>query len=270
MPELRWALLVFGVLFLTGLAWWEMRKPRRGLPRGDAPPELHSDVRAMRQEPSFDTPPAQRALHAALGPDFELPHMRAKELDQIDDDEPASDAETPSVRPVDLAQDTDDPPLAEPGPIVDQAPPARTPGPWPVEGERQILTLRVVPQAPARFGGRSLREALEETGYVHGVYGIYHQSLDDGQVISSAANLTRPGNFDPPNMDGQFFHGLNLFTVLPGPLTAERALEELAASAGDLAHRLDALVQDDLGRLLTAARLAELKLRLARVTGPAA
>jgi cell division protein ZipA len=268
MPELRWALLIVGVLFLAGLAWWEMRRPRRGLPRADARPELHTDVRSTRQEPSFDVPPAQRNLHAALGPDFELPHMSAQDEDEdIDDveasrEEPAADMTLDDIDTAVPVEAQDEPAAA---PAVADARPA-----WPAEGERRILALRVVPQAPARFGGRSLRQALEDSGFVHGVYGIYHHALEDGRVLSSAANLTRPGNFDPANMDTQFFHGLNVFTVLPGPLPAERALEELAANAGDLAARLDAVVQDDLGRLLTAGRLAELKLRLSTAQGPEA
>lgn len=50
MSELRWALLILGVLFIAALAWWERRRPRqasgafeRGLSReggADAPPRL--------------------------------------------------------------------------------------------------------------------------------------------------------------------------------------------------------------------------------------
>jgi cell division protein ZipA len=260
MPELRWALLIVGLLFLAGLAWWEMRRPRRGLPRADARPELHTDVRAARQEPSFDIPTAQRTLHAALGPDFELPQMHAHDFGEPDPVAEADEAE--------LAQQDA---MPQPQTQTDAAHDATKPQPvWPREGERRILALRVVPQPPARFGGRSLRQALEDSGYVHGVYGIYHQCLDDGRVFSSAANLTRPGSFDPANMDTQFFHGLNVFSVLPGPLPAERALEVLAGNAAGLAQLLDAVVQDDVGRPLTPGRLAEMKSELSAPPGTAA
>lgn len=29
MPELRWTLILLGVLFVAGLAWWELRRPRQ-------------------------------------------------------------------------------------------------------------------------------------------------------------------------------------------------------------------------------------------------
>jgi FtsZ-interacting cell division protein ZipA len=259
MPELRWALLIVGLLFLAGLAWWEMRRPRRGLPRADARPELHTDVRGSRQEPSFDLPPAQRSLHAALGPDFELPQMHAHDLGEPDRSEDTDEGPDEDIAALPAETGSETSGGVEPSP--QQSPAA--------ESERRIVALRVVPQPPARFGGRSLRQALEDSGYVHGVYGIYHHALDDGQVFSSAANLTRPGSFDPQSMDSQFFHGLNVFTVLPGPLPAERALEMLAADAGGLAQLLDAVVQDDVGRLLTAGRLAELKSGLTQVPGAA-
>ena len=38
MPELRWALLVIGVLFLAGLAWREFRRPRQARSRTDGVP----------------------------------------------------------------------------------------------------------------------------------------------------------------------------------------------------------------------------------------
>src|SRR6266850_5780362 len=40
MPELRWTLLILGVLFIGVLAWWERRKPRHA-PGADAGGESH-------------------------------------------------------------------------------------------------------------------------------------------------------------------------------------------------------------------------------------
>jgi FtsZ-interacting cell division protein ZipA len=75
-------------------------------------------------------------------------------------------------------------------------------------------------------------------------------------VIASAANLMRPGTFAPASMDGQHFHGVHLFCVLPGPLPAGRAVDELIALARDLAQRLSGIVLDEVGQPLDEERAA--------------
>jgi hypothetical protein len=130
---------------------------------------------------------------------------------------------------------------------------------WPPERQDRILALRVVPPSGDRFGGRSLRLAMTSNGLVHGPQDIFHWATDEGRVILSAAGLTRPGTFDLTLMDGQFFLGLQLFSVLPGPLPPQRMLEELVAVGRDIASRLGGSVLDELGRPLDAARIDALQ-----------
>lgn len=65
MSELRWALLIAGVVFIVGLAWWERRRPRQAsgaLPRA-APREAMSG----------------REAHSVREPSLILPSVRARE-----------------------------------------------------------------------------------------------------------------------------------------------------------------------------------------------
>ena len=55
MSQLRWILLTLGALFIAGLAWWELRRPRQ----------------APREGPEPRDPPREPALS--------LPQMRARE-----------------------------------------------------------------------------------------------------------------------------------------------------------------------------------------------
>ena len=90
---------------------------------------------------------------------------------------------------------------------------------------------------------------------MHGRFGIFHQPGADGRALISAANLSKPGVFDPRSMDFQRFRGLGLFSVLPGPLPPAAALDHLLDTAGDLAQRLQARLQDENGQPLDEARL---------------
>ncbi|HEY3730646.1 MAG TPA: cell division protein ZipA C-terminal FtsZ-binding domain-containing protein, partial [Steroidobacteraceae bacterium] len=130
---------------------------------------------------------------------------------------------------------------------------------WPPESERRILALRITAVSHERMSGRVVRQALGACGFEHGRFGIFHQPGADGRALLSAANLSKPGIFDPLNMDFQRFTGLSLFTVLPGPLPPAAALDHLLDTAQDLAERLRARLQDEQGAALAAPQLEALR-----------
>ena len=291
MSELRWILLLAGLLFLAGLTAWELRRPRQARrdtlgpversepqlgamqefeaehPASRLPPSLHPEVTPFGNPLviSLDTPVEPPTIHP-------LPSMHAIEPHC---DEPEQGLE-PQGFPEQLPQgaaEAASPAEAEwPGPDEEQPPSGMQPGEivvpvllaaepvdpiveWPPESQRHILSVRVVGLNPERLMGRPLRQALAACGFVHGRFGIFHQPGADGRALISAANLSKPGVFDPNNMDFQRFRGLGLFTVLPGPLPAAAALDHLLDTASDLADRLQARLQDEHGQPLDEVRL---------------
>ena len=140
---------------------------------------------------------------------------------------------------------------------------------WPPEAERQILSLRIAALSHERLSGRLVRQALGACGFEHGRFGIFHQPGADGRALLSAANLSKPGIFDLPNMDFQRFSGLSLFAVLPGPLPPAAALDHLLDTAQDLAERLRARLQDEHGLTLGAAQLEDLRRTVQDLTAAA-
>lgn len=296
MDELRWTLLGLGLLFVGGLAWWELRKPRHAGRDDDAEPAATSDATSPRRvEPRFgdeaddvghtSTLPSMRATDAGGDPPLiVLDDLRASDADvgftiapDVAVDEPGAashvPAEATSGEPAPFDVPTEaavhaapmDDPSAPPEPSArsePQAQPHRTGPPqpnWPPEDQRRIVSLRVVPRPPARFNGRSLRLAFEASGLEFGAFDIFHLVDDAGEVVASAANLMRPGTFSPGSMDGAHFHGVHLFCVLPGPLPAGRAVDELIALARDLAQRVSGIVLDHVGQPLDEERAAAVR-----------
>jgi cell division protein ZipA len=292
MSQLRWSLLIIGVVFIIALGWWERRRPRQA---------SGSFERSAAREPGGEPPP--RVLRE---PALTLPEMRAREpvmpreLPSVDVDDEATLPILPPARGepvaptlnVAAAAAPEPPELIEPAepPQLEDAQPAQAvpatvsvteaspmlprevlpelpapPAPvveWPPDHERRILALRLVAPLPERFAGRSLRQALAAEGFVLGQFAIFHKPDEARRAVLSAASLTRPGTFDMETMDSQHYGGLSLFAVLPGPRPARQTFDELVFTARNLNERLHGVLQDEQGGPLTSARVALLREQL--------
>jgi cell division protein ZipA len=308
MPELRWTLLIIGVLFVVILAWWERRRPHQasrqaphigGEPRpvvsddgswgGDGAsgnsrvirdpaltlPEIRTEVRSpvsVRDREREPTSP--RELPVVEIPDDALIAMR---VEGEHDDEEVVDKEIAAVAVEVAADEAIDEELideeleeeeAEPiVPAVADAPELPPPPPtgvkpivdWPPEDQRTLVSLRLVARPPDRFRGNLLRQALAAEGFVLGALDIFHKPDANNRAVLSAASLTKPGTFDLETMDIQRFTGLNLFAVLPGPKTPQKAFEDLLLTARTLNERLEGGLQDERGGPLTPMRIQALR-----------
>ena len=246
MTWLRPILLLAGAIFIGLLVWWESRRPRQAQ-GGDVAP-------AARTEPAFGADVDAVAERGAS--DREL--RRSPPLSSWSDEiSPALHAGGAAP----LAAAEAQPAILGPALIVD----------WPEESVRRIVTLRIVPARHDRLAGRALRQGLTGCGFRHGQFGIFHLPGEDGRVVISAASLVRPGMLDPATMDFQRFSGINLFAVLPGPLSHELALHLLGQVAVELATRVDGLVQDDSGAPFDVRKTLAWRERcLAAIEGPGA
>jgi cell division protein ZipA len=287
MNELRWALLFLGVLFLAGLAVWEWRKPRRARGNGFDPEQTVQIIeRPRRIEPSMDefvevAPRTEAELHlpaihavepvrlevstesavdvprAARGVSYDR-HEQTATVTREDLIETVVEAASESVPEATLYAAPEES-LMSVAPVLASVATAAVVVQWPPERNDRVLSLRVVNGRGEALPGASLRFALEAAGLRHGPQSIFHRATAEGQVLASAANMIRPGNFDLHEMDSQEFRGVNLFCVLPGPLADETMLDELINLARHIARRLGAVVHDEIGRPLDAACVREMR-----------
>ena len=268
MAELRWILLVAGLVFLVALAAWEKRKPRqahrdaavRAPARNE--PDLGSIVEPVAGARAAGMDEGRRPVMAPLCVD--LPAMEAirdesmmAEVDALPVFEyhPASDVAPEAVQPEPTEEAM---PSPDTEPLVD----------WPPDGQRQIVALRIVAAVDERLSGRAVRLAITACGFVHGRFGIFHQPDADGRALLSVASLSKPGVLDPVNMDFQRLAGISLFAVLPGPLPPAATLDHLIDVARELSQRLPARLQDEHGQPLDAERLEDLRDSMQRLPRP--
>jgi cell division protein ZipA len=274
--ELRWMLLLLGVLFLAGLAWWELRRPRQArgaeLARAEpndvatgAHPAEPQDRPHAHREPTLTLPPIRTRDPLLELPTIEIVDESSEGLTADRDEE--IDLLAGEVEPIvsQPSPDESDPllePADEPVELSQSAAAVESPVEpiveWPEESLRRIVALRLVAGAE-RFPGHAVRQALAAEGFVLGKLAIYHRAGPDGRAVLSAANLMRPGTFDTESIDRQRFPGLSLFAVLPGPLPPTRAFDELLVAARNLNERLHGQLQDERGEVLTPERASQLR-----------
>jgi cell division protein ZipA len=281
MPELRWALFGLGALFIAGLALWEWRRSRRRLAQAANEPVVPTVVAhpggddwPRRIEPRLDS------LFQAHGADEAREHPDIGDVPVIHPHEPidvpvsreaavdlpsAAAAQSPPQAPAPVASASTPAPAGATSPATSSppAPQARRVKPpaiqWPPQRADRVISLRLVMAQGSLLPGREVRLALEQAGLVPGPQTIYHRVDAHGGVLASAANMMRPGDLDPQLLDDQQLRGLSLFSVLPGPLSPVRMLEELVAVARAVAWRLGAVVQDEHGAELDGERLVSLR-----------
>jgi cell division protein ZipA len=160
---------------------------------------------------------------------------------------PASPRQEPTLQPEPTVSRRVEPTMAAPPPE-----PPRRPA-------QKILALRVTSIAPERFGGADLLDALRSEGLSYGRYEIFHRLHDDGRPIYSVASLKEPGTFDLEAMPETDYPGVAMFAVLPGPVSAAEAFDEMIFSARALATHLNGALADERGAPLTALRVGKLR-----------
>lgn len=280
MNELRWILLVAGLLLIAGIYAYGVRARRRAA----APDHEHS----ARVEPARTVPivPEPPRVEPAVGIDDAGPgEFEASSGDAFEDleEEPAIARRVPGAARREPRLEPRLEPRIEPRPdqrlepVLESEPPTPAPAEAPAAATQapapqatpagatrkappqKIVAVRVVAAPGAHFEGDALLAAIEADGFTFGRYQIFHRLNESGRPLVSLASLKEPGTFDPPSMPGSQFRGVALFAVMPGPLPGLRSFDELIVTARALAATLGGHLQDERGGPLSVQRIGHLR-----------
>lgn len=235
------------------------RDPEAELPVIEVDPFDFAQLEAQAQgDPATGQPDAERGPgHVPNDMDGLLDELGANQTP----DPPISDLAPWPQSGVQSGVQSEAAPLREPLTVSQRNEPA-VPVPvvvdWPLPNASEVHAVRLVSMGD-KFSGRAVRMALAGEGFVLGKFSIFHRPAADGRALLSVASLTKPGTFESHSIDMQRYSGLNVFTVLPGPMPGPQAVDELLGCAQMLSQRLRGTLQDAQGAPLTPSRTAAMR-----------
>lgn len=207
MTELRWILLLVGILLVVGVflyTRWQQTRQQKS-----------NKTHAPRQEPDYDL-----VMDDSIATD-----------DGLQNDDFLMDADTPAPEPEPRIPDTDSTP----------------PDPGTLTGNQKIFTIHVMAPEGSTFAAQEVVNVLQAAGLKYGKYGIFHLDVPVGgaaRTVFSAADMVEPGTFDLGKLEDNWLIGITLFMVLPGPRSGVDAFAQMLSTARQLAEKLDGEVMD--------------------------
>ena len=123
-----------------------------------------------------------------------------------------------------------------------------------VSRESKIIAIRLMARK-GKFPADKLILALREAGLRHGQFGIFHRPGSDELAPEfSVANLTEPGSFDLTRVKIDYYPGVSIFMMLPGPDDDVEAFDDMLTTSRSLADKLDGELLDEQGSSLSMQR----------------
>lgn len=261
MDNLRWILIVLGLLILIGIVLFANpnRTPKPAKPRysgkrssrqrvepvldADSDPDPSAADNEMQQQSiiGLEKTPEKNTNEKRQLPDHEEETVTANGDEAIVTQSEYADAAKVKAEPLVASTSVDN----ADEPITD------------VPGTDEIVTIYVVANQRHPISGVELLDAALKAGLHFGAQDIFHR-LPQGseKPMFSMANLTAPGYFDRTAWNLFETQGVTLFMTLPGPTSALVAWDSMLATAERLAELLKAEVQDKQRDVLTRQTIA--------------
>lgn len=282
MPELRWILIIAGLIVLLAVYWWGRKVTPGAQEKGTI---VRSRAEPLISNASFEPLPPDPYINEAfaIDPDLRSEAPPAAEPEPVNDDETfdeppgaepnrrepvfRNDAETvidaddePTITPAESAsqESQEDAIAVEREPLSSNPEPAAVPRRPRTPTPRKILVLRLA-AGTGRIAGDKLRAAFVAQGLTFGKYEIFHFIHGSGETLFSVASMVEPGSFDLERMDVTPYPGVTLFAQLPSNIPGQEVLEELLRNAKLLQGAVGGALQDERGGLLNSPRIQRLR-----------
>jgi cell division protein ZipA len=227
MTELRWVLILLGIVLLVGIIWWSRRTPA-----------ARPDSTGTRREPELGD------VTLASGEP-----TQADAPEHIDDDVVPEPAPITAPAPSMTYESGDQLTIPMPGEEPEDLPPAE---PEPIVADK-IVKLHLVAREGEPFVAADVVAALraEKLRFAH--YDLFHRFESEGNPAPtdrpqfSVSDMLKPGTFDLETLADKQLKGISLFLALPSPSDGVAAFADMLATGRRLAATLGGQLVDEQG-----------------------
>jgi cell division protein ZipA len=250
--DLRWILLIIGILILAALytiGYKQHMRRRRRREQQDAEPGETIDV-------SFNTRAEDEDLVPETEPFDEFENILLEEVQTrvVSKKTPAPPApkSKPKVKSIEIKA------VERPSPVPKSKPKVKSveikAADRPSTADDKIISLYVVARPLMALRGEAILKAAEDVDLDYGEMRIFNRVVERSgrrQIVFRMANAVKPGTFDLDNLWNLTTPGLVLFMQLPGPLEGLKAFNSMLDCAKKLAVELNAELRDETRSVLS-------------------
>lgn len=250
--ELRFLIIVIGILFILGIllhGLWKLRKPQQ---EEDKPHAYDTHLLGNDSEPLREN---NETLVSAIKPQRkgfrkqeknkkdEATHLRKQQSLNFGEQPQQVEASTPTsevAQTKTAAKETSILSLqsgtsAEKGASPTEASATQTNS---TQEQQEPQEVHIYLYVTGNIEGQSLITILTELGFKHGKHSIFHRHVDTsgkGEVLFSLGNMYRPGHFDIDHIESFRSSGLVMYMSLPMEYDPSEAFTFMLKAANRLA-----------------------------------
>lgn len=270
MQELRIVLIIVGIIAIVGLLAHGFWTNRRNLPeklvtktkrrRKSLKSEQPSDAEVSSDDSGFDDLGVSEVR--VVGE----PNQGAERLEpELNFDETADDVVDDVILDDEVVESQDAAPSSETSQDDASEQPVPESEPSQQLEPDDVYVLNVVANGDQSFKGEHLFPCLESLGLQFGQMSIYHRSLHangHGPVLFSAANMVKPGTFDPEQKEEFSTQGISLFMTVPCEGEPSRNFNVMYNAAQRIVSDMDGVLLDGHRNPFTAQTLQHYQQRI--------
>ncbi len=265
MSELRWALLILGLLILAGIYFyhqWRAHTEVKNIFRSDGSAE--KDILLDEEEVSEDglSYDKEHTTEDSSTAGAVLPlHISTTEIEPLVDAGESRETRTEPDLFSAVAQKNDL--EIETEPPVDSVP--QQPELSGLPERLGMVVMHIVAEKDEPFAGEAVVKALQAHKLRFGEQQIFHRILEENGkklTVYSVASMVKPGTLNPEELKNMELPGLTLILNLPAPVESLKAYDDMLHAAQHMASTLGGTLMDEEFMTLSREKIALDRARL--------
>lgn len=267
MSELRWALLIIGLLILAGIYFyhqWRAHIEVKNIFQNNEPEDkdvlldeeaIVEDVVNLNEESASDESRAAGAILPSYSSTTEIDPLIESDIHSgiHSDNDSEMRTEPDLFSTPDAKSDLDIESEQPTEPVPQQAVLSGLPE------KLSMVVMHIVAEKDEPFAGEAIIKALQAHKLRFGEHRVFHRILDENSkklTVYSVTSMVKPGTLDPEELKDMKLPGMTLILNLPAPVESLKAYDDMLHAAQHMASTLGGTLMDEDFMTLSREKIA--------------